>query len=123
MGLGISTRESGEVTILDLRGRSTIDPGESELLGRHLQKLISNGVLKLLLNLAELIQIDSTGLSLIVTTYVSLRARGGELKFLCPRGRVLEVFTVLHLLQVIPCFEDEAQALASFRPRGCGATS
>ena len=123
VGLVISTRESGDVTILDLRGRSRIDPGESELLDRHMQKLIANGVLKLLLNLADLIQIDSSGLSVIVTTYVSLRARGGELKFLRPRGRVLEVFRVLQLPQIIPSFEDETQALASFRPRGCGASS
>jgi anti-anti-sigma factor len=123
VGLVISTRESGEVTILDLRGRSTIDPGESEFLERYLQKLIESGALKLLLNLADLIQIDSSGLSVIVTTFVSLRARGGELKFLCPRGRVLEVFKVLHLPQIIPSFEDEARALASFRPRSCGASS
>jgi anti-anti-sigma factor len=121
--LAISTRESGDVKILDLRGRSTIDPSESELLGRYLQKLIANGVRNLLLNLADLTQVDSSGLSVIVTTYVSLRGMGGELKFLCPRGRVLEVFTVLHLTQIIPSFEDEARALASFRSRGSAASS
>jgi anti-anti-sigma factor len=121
--LAISTRESGDVKILDLRGRSTIDPGESELLGRYLQKLIGNGVRNLLLNLADLTQVDSSGLSVIVTTYVSLRGMGGELKFLCPRGRVLEVFTVLHLTQIIPSFEDEALALGSFRSRGRAASS
>ena len=120
MGLVISTRESGDVTILDLRGRSTIDPGESELLGRHLQKLVTNGVLKLLLNLAELTQVDSSGLSVIVTTYVSLRARGGELKFLCPRAGSLHG---TEPAQIISSLEDEALALASFRSHGCAASS
>ena len=123
VGLVISARESGDVTIVDLRGRSTIDPGESELLGRHLQTLIANGALKLLLNLADLTQIDSSGLSVIVTTYVSLRAKGGQLKFLCPRGRVLEVLMVLHLPQVIASYEDEAQALESFRSWSSAASS
>jgi stage II sporulation protein AA (anti-sigma F factor antagonist) len=121
--LAISIRESGGVKIHDLRGRSTIDHGESELLGRYLQKLIANGVRNLLLSLADLTQVDSSGLSVIVTTYVSLRGMGGELKFRCPRGRVLEVFTVLHLTQIIPSFEDEAQALASFRSRCSTAAS
>jgi anti-anti-sigma factor len=96
--------------------RSTIDGGESELLSSRLKKLVANGVRKLLLNLADLIQVDSSGVSIIVGTYVSLRAKGGALKLLCPCGRVLEVLRILHLLEIIPSFEDETQALASFRP-------
>jgi anti-sigma B factor antagonist len=117
MGLQISIRECGAVTILDLRGRSTIDGGESELLGGRLSKLVADGVRKLLLNLANLTQVDSSGVSVIVGTYVSLRAKGGELKLLCPCGRVLEVLRILHLLEIIPSFEDETQAVASFRPQ------
>jgi anti-sigma B factor antagonist len=123
VGLQISIRKSGDVTILDLRGRSTIDGGESELLSQHLQKLVANGVRKVLLNLRELTQVDSSGVSIIVRTYVSLKRHGGDLGLLRPGGRVLEVFRVLHLLNTIPTFENEAQALASFRPRGYSATS
>lgn len=116
MGLQVSIRKSGDVTILDVRGRSTVDSGESELLGSHLQELVADGVRKLLLNLAELIQVDSSGISIIVETCLSLRRQGGDLRLLCPRGRVLEVFKVLRLLEAIPSFEDEAQAVASFKP-------
>jgi len=123
VGLQISIREVGDITILDLRGRSTLNGGESELLSSHLQELVANGVRKLLLNLAELTQVDSSGLSIIVGTFVSLRDQGGELKLLWSRGRVLEVFKVLRLLEIIPSFEDETQALASFRLRGYSATS
>jgi anti-anti-sigma factor len=116
VGLQVSIRKSGDVTILDLRGRSTIDSGESELLGSHLQELVANGVRKLLLNLAELTQVDSSGISIIVESYLSVRRQGGDLRLLCPRGRVQEVFRVLRLLETIPSFEDEAQAVASFCP-------
>jgi anti-anti-sigma factor len=120
VGLHIAIREFGDVTILDLRGRSTID-GESELLGGHLQKLVANGVRKLLLNLTDLTQVDSSGVSTIVATYVSLKRQGGDLKLLRPGGRVLEVLRVLHLLDIVRSFEDETQALASFRPLGYSA--
>lgn len=123
MGLQISIRESADVTILDLRGRSTIDGGESELLSKHLRKLVANGARKVLLNLVGLRQVDSSGVGTIVATYVSLKRKGGELKLLCPRGRVLEVLTLFRLLHNIPSFEDEAEALNSFRPRGYSATS
>ena len=123
VGLQISVRECGDVSILDLRGRSTIREGESELLGSHLKKLIDKGVRKLLLNLSDLAQIDSSGIGVIVATCIALRRMGGDLKLLRPSGRVLDVLTVVRLLDVIPSFENEAQALASFGPRGYFATS
>ena len=55
--------------------------------------------------------------------YVSINRCGDELKLLSPRGRVLDVLRVFRLLDVIPSFEDEIEALASFRPRGFFATS
>ena len=123
MTLQISARESGDVSILDLRGRLTIDAGESELLSDQLRRLVANGVRKLLLNLEDLTQVDSSGVSIIVGTFVSLKRQSGDLKLLCPSGRVLEVLTVLHLIEIIPSFQDEAEALASFRSRGYSATS
>jgi len=122
MSLHISIREFDDVTILDLRGKSTIS-GESELLSGHLQKLVAKGASKLLLNMADLSQVDSSGVSVIVQTYVALKRRGGDLKLLCPGGRVLQVLTVLHLLNIVPSFDDEAQALASFGPRSHSASS
>jgi anti-sigma B factor antagonist len=123
VSLQISIRESADVTIVDLRGRSTIDGGESELLSNCLQKLVADGKRRLLMNLAKLTQVDSSGVGVIVDTYVSLKRQDGDLKLLCPRGRVLEVLTLFRLVTTIPSFEDEGQALASFRPRGYSATS
>ncbi len=120
MDLQISIRESGDVTILDLRGRATIGVS-SDLLISHLQKLVANGMRKLLLNLADVSQLDSSGISAITGTYVSLVGQGGSLKLLRPRGRVRTVLRVIRLPDIIPTFEDEAQALASFRPRGFSA--
>jgi anti-sigma B factor antagonist len=123
MGLDVSIRESGDVTILDLRGKSTIDGSESELLSGHLKELVAKGVRKLLLNIRDLSQVDSSGVSILIETYVSLKRHGGELKMLCPSGRVLQVLNVFHLLDIIPSFDDEAEALASFGPRSYSVSS
>ena len=111
-------RECGDVSVVDLRGRSTINDGESELFSKHLRHLIAKSKRKLLLNLENLTHVDSSGVSIIVETYVSLQRLGGELKLLSPRGRVLKVLKVFRLLDAIPSFDDEAKALASFGPRG-----
>jgi len=55
-------------------------------------------------------------------TYVSLKRHDGDLKLLCPGGRVLQVLNVFHLLDTIPSFDNEAQALASFGPRSYSAS-
>jgi anti-sigma B factor antagonist len=123
VALQIAIRESGGVTIVDLRGRATIDAGESEPLSARLQELLVSGVRKVLLNLAELNQVDSSGVRVIVAAYVSLKGRDGELKLLSPWGKVLDVLQALHLLEVIPSFEDESQAVASFRSLGFSANS
>ena len=120
MALQISIRESGDVAILDLRGRATIG-ADSDLLIRHLEKLVANGVRKLLLNLAGVTQLDSSSISAIIGTHVSLSRKGGSLKLLRPSSRVRAVLQVIRLLDVIPTFEDETQALASFRPQGYSA--
>jgi anti-sigma B factor antagonist len=118
VGLQISIRESGDVTILDLRGRSS-EPSACELLRSNLQKLVANGARKVLLDITDLTLVDSYCVTLIVRTHASLRSQGGDLKLLHPGGHVLEVFRMLHLLKLIPSFEDETEALASFGPVSC----
>jgi len=110
VGLQILIRKCGDVIILDLQGRSTIDGGESELLSSRLKQLVTSGVRKLLLNLVNLTQVDSSGVGAIVAAYVFLKRQGGDLKLLCPCGRVLEVLTVFRLLDAIPSFEEDAKA-------------
>ena len=120
MGLQISIRKSGDVTILDLQGRATIGV-DSDLLSGQLENLVANRVRKLLLNLVAVTQLDSSSISAIVETYLSLRRQGGSLKLLCPCGRVRAMLRVIRLLDIVPTFEDETQAMASFQPRGYSA--
>jgi anti-sigma B factor antagonist len=123
MSLHITIRESDDVTIMDLRGRSTISGGESELLSGHLKQLVAKGVRNLLLNVGDLSQVDSSGVGIIIETYISIKRQGGDLKLLCPGGRVLQVLNVFRLLDIIPSFDDEPQALGSFGLRSYSASS
>ena len=66
---------------------------------------------------------ESSGVGIMIETHISLKRHGGDLKLLRPGGRVLQVLTVFHLLDIIPSFDDEAQALASFGPRSHSASS
>ncbi|HEV8384167.1 MAG TPA: STAS domain-containing protein [Candidatus Acidoferrales bacterium] len=114
MGLEITIREVGEVTILDLKGRATIGLG-NDILNAKLRQVVDGGSKKLLINLAEMTQIDSSGISSLVRTFVTLERSQGALKFLNPAGRVKEVLAVTRLLAAIPTFDAEPAALAAFK--------
>jgi anti-sigma B factor antagonist len=114
MPLEILIRESDGVTIVDLSGRASIGPN-TDRLNHELRRLAAEGVRKILVNLAGLTMIDSSGIATIAGSYVSLVREGGILKLLRPSDRVREVLTVMRILNSIPTFEDEAEALASFR--------
>ena len=88
MSLQISVRESRDVAILDLKGK-LITGKDGELLSKRLCESISNGKSKLLLNLAKLTQVDSSGVSIIARTHGSLKRLGGNLGLLRPSGHVL----------------------------------
>jgi len=113
VGLQISIRHSSGVAIVDLQGRATIGR-DNENLHAQLRKVIEEGARKILLNLEGVTQVDSSSLSTIVRASVTLARQGGSMKFLKPRSNVKLVLDTLHLLNAIPSFENEAEAVASF---------
>jgi anti-sigma B factor antagonist len=122
VNLQIATRETGGVTIVDLTGRATIGD-DNDALNKTLQKLVDGGTRHLLLNLADLIKVDSSSIGTIAAMFVRLKGHGGSLKLLCPHGDVRQALNVTRLLERIPTFEDEKQALATFDPRGHSAAN
>lgn len=122
MNLKISARRSGDVTILDLEGRVTIGR-DNDSLNDRLQDLAHQNVGKVLVNLTNVTQLDSSGLSTLVRAFISLQNAGGSMKLLHPGGHVREVLDLTHLTKTIPTLDDEAVAVASFatsaaRPAG-----
>lgn len=114
MTLHTKLRDSGDVRILDVEGRATLGAG-SELLDQQLREIVEGGWSKLIVNLSEAIQVDSSGIGSLARTSFSLARRGGALKLVCPAGRVREVLNVMRLTNVIPTFDDEPSAIRSFR--------
>jgi anti-anti-sigma factor len=113
MDLRISKRKVQNVTILDLRGRVLIG-ATNDLLTAEIRKLAENAPCNLLLNLADVSQVDSSGISTLVRSFVTLERDGGSLKILNPSGHVREILELTRLVNCLPTFTDEAQALASF---------
>ena len=114
MGLQILARKLEDVTILDLRGRIVIGDGNDSL-AAELQKLAERAPCDVLVNLAEVTQVDSSGVSTLVKLFVTLKRDGGNLKILNPVGSVRHVLDVTGLINCFPTYASEATAIASFR--------
>ena len=113
MSLRLFLRHAADIVILDLHGRAIIGPA-NDILNNRLRRLIEDGTTKVLVNLTDVTQLDSSSIGTIVNAFVSLKRRGASLKLLRPRGDVRLVLETVHLLDVIPSIEDETQAIASF---------
>ena len=102
------------VTILDLSGNIRLGE-ENVYLHRTLHSLIDEGTKKVLVNLANISYIDSSGLGELVSGFTSMEKAGGELKLLNLTERVSELMMITKLLTVFEAFDDERTAIASFR--------
>jgi anti-sigma B factor antagonist len=113
MSLKINVRESGNVVVLDLNGRITIGE-ETASLRDTIKELLDGGQKNILLNLAEVSYIDSTGLGQFVGSYATVTSRGGQLKLVNLQKKLQELMQITKLITVFESYASEAEALRSF---------
>jgi anti-sigma B factor antagonist len=109
----ISERAVGETTVVDLKGKLIAGVG-AELLRDKLQSLLQQGRKQFVVNLAEVPYMDSTGLGELVHAYATVTRQGGALKLLNATSRLRDLLVITKLVSVFECFDQEAEALASF---------
>lgn len=112
--LQIAARRIDDVAILDLEGRLVLGQA-TEALSNTLQEAIGKGARKLLLNMKMVTQVDTTGISTIVRAFVSLQRSGGKLGLFQISERVRQILDLTRLLNVIPSYADEGDALTKVR--------
>ena len=113
----ITERTSGDVTIVAIEGRVTLEEGAEDF--RELtRRLIRDGHLKLVIDLEKVPYIDSTALGEIIRCYTTLTRLGGGLKLLGVTPHVHRLLVITRLLTIFDLFDDEAEAIKSFgKPR------
>ena len=112
--LELSERQAGDVTILDLNG--SVRMGEGAVALRNtIRSLIDGGKKKILLNLGSVKNIDSSGIGELIANYTTLTRDGGQLKLLNLTEKIQNLLVITKLLTVFDSFDDEAEALNSFK--------
>ncbi|HEY0545760.1 MAG TPA: STAS domain-containing protein [Pyrinomonadaceae bacterium] len=112
--LSITDRQIGNVIILNIDGDLRIGEG-SDALRKAIGRLLAEGQQRILLNMAHVAYIDSSGLGELIASYLTLQKKGGEIKLLRLTQRVRELMSITKLLTVFDVYEDESAALISFK--------
>ena len=113
MSAKLTSRQVGDVTVIDAAGRITLGDGASSFRDT-IRDLAAKGNKKLLLNLAEVSYIDSSGIGEMVSGFTTVTNSGGQLKLLGLSKRVKDLLQITKLYTVFEVFDDETTAIRSF---------
>lgn len=111
----VTTRELGDAIVVDIVGRLALADGTAavrDVIG----SLVRQGKKHIVLNLAAVDFVDSSGLGELVRTHASVRSHGGQLKLANPSKHVHDLLKMTKLDRVLDVEQDEASALNSFEP-------
>jgi anti-sigma B factor antagonist len=109
----IVERRIGDVTILQLIGRLELDSGDA-ILRDAINRLVGAGQVKLVLDMKEVTRLDSAGIGMLVSKYLTARRSGGTIKILHPTERTDHLMDITKLHTVFEVFTDEESAVKSF---------
>ena len=113
MSMKATTRQIDSVTVVDVSGRITLGEGCTQL-RELIRDQLSKGHKKILLNLAEVTYIDSSGIGELVSGFTGVSKQGGSLKLLNLTKKVHDLLQITKLYTVFDIHDDEARAVASF---------
>lgn len=110
----IKSRVVSGVTILDLGGKILYAP-DADRLRKAVDDELKNGVKKILLNLAEVIYIDSAGMGAFTTCHAAVKKAGGKLKLLSITKKIHDLLVITILIDTFDNYYTENEAVASFK--------
>ena len=113
MALYIIEKLVSDTLILDLRGRIVLGE-ETESLRNEIKRLLDAGHTRIVLNLEDVIYVDSVGLSTMVACYTSARKQGAELKLLKLTKRIRDLLQITRLSTVFETYDTLEAAQKSF---------
>jgi len=114
VALKLTTRTINGVTVVEAVGRIILGQ-ETNDLRESLKGLLANGTTKIVINLAQVDFIDSSGLGALVGLYSTANSRGAKIKLAAITKRFHELLMITKLLTVFDVYDTEEAAVASFQ--------
>ena len=113
MSFGATARQTEDVTVIDITGSITL--AEASELSEMVHDLVRKGRKQIIINLRDVLYLDSSGIGQLVSGYATVKKNGGELKILHLSKKVQDLLSVTSLYKIFEEFSDEQTAVQSFR--------
>ena len=120
MALNLDVSRTGDISVVRCRGRIVFGEEADEL--RRVVLSLLNETQRIVLNLAWIVHIDSSGLGTLVASFISARHRGAEIRFAALSPRVRRALTSTNVDQLFEVYDSTEEAIKSFRPHPEAAT-
>ena len=101
----------GNVAVIN--APSYVNNQAAEAIAEEGTRLIGEGIVHLILNLAESKMVNSVGIAIIIEVIDNATQKGGSLNFCCVSPTIEKTFQIMGLKQLAGVYEDESSALAS----------
>src|SRR5215469_666800 len=111
--MDIRERAVDGITVLDLSGKIVLGEGDLQIKDR-IKDLLADGQRRILLNLGEVVYIDSAGLGALISSYTTTKREKGQLKLVNLTRRIKDLLAITKLITVFETYDDEKEAVTSF---------
>ncbi len=115
MSLLLSSRHLGNVYIIQCKGRIAMGD-EVQALEAEL-RFCTREFARIVLNVAEITRLDSTGIGLLVRHATNLHKAGGDIRLAAPPPFIVNLLNLANLSKFLRVFETEEEAILSFLER------
>ncbi len=112
MALSLDVSRTAEIAVVTCRGRIVFGEEADEL--RRVVLDLLKETKRIVLNLAGVGYIDSSGLGTLVASFISARHRKAEIKFAALSPRTQRVLTITNVDRLFEVYESTEQAIKSF---------
>lgn len=112
--MDIKTEHSNGITVLYVK-EDRLDANNSEELKMELRRLFDSGTKDLVIDLKEVLFIDSSGLGVLVSGYKNASTSHGTLKLSNLQSQVKSMFELTRLHRVFDIFRSVDDAVQSYR--------
>jgi len=109
----IKTRESQQVTIIEMSGK-LMGGTDADVFRDLIHEIIEEGKRRVLVDLAGVKWVNSTGVGILITGYTTMRRNRGDMKLLNVSNKIQSILYVTKLNLIFECFENEDEAVTSF---------
>jgi len=111
--LDINVRKRSQVQLVQLKGQLRMGAAVDGL-RQTMEEALGSGQTRIVINLAEVPMIDSSGIGLLVRFLASARQRGGNIKLVNPSKFAVQTLRLVGVLNLFEIFENEEAAVESF---------